>query len=185
MAVFFLFRRILPAALLAGPGLVVACGARGPLDITVIEEVASDAEADVSPTEAGADATDASGEADAPGTPDAPPDRGPPGFDGGPLFNCGSCIYQSCEQQVLTCLESTDCRNAIQCAVTTCLSGGTPDPTCILGCANGDTTAIADLGSAFLCVEEQCGADCTSVLGSLGGLGGGGGGGSGGGGGGG
>jgi hypothetical protein len=178
MAVSSLSRRFVPAAFVAG--LLVACGARGPLDITVVEETAEGG-GDAAVLEAGPDVVDASdgGEGG-----DAPDDRvGPPGFDAGPIVNCGQCVVQSCGQQFLTCLTDTNCRTALQCVVTTCLSGGTPDPTCVLGCANGDATTLADLVGAFECVIGTCGAQCTSVLGSLGGLGGGGGGSSGGGGG--
>ncbi|HEY6461845.1 MAG TPA: hypothetical protein VIY73_16885 [Polyangiaceae bacterium] len=176
VAVTFLSRRLAPAALVAG--LLVACGARGPLDITVIEQGPADADVDAPGVDAGIDASE-TGTGD--GSLDAAdaPDEGAPGFDGGPIVNCGSCVIQNCGSQLLTCIQSTTCRTALQCVVTTCLSGGTPDPTCVLGCANGDATALGDLVGAFECVIGTCGAQCTSVLGGLGGLGGGGGGGGG------
>ena len=160
--------------------LVAACGSRGPLDVVIVEEGPGDAAVDVVTVDvteepeagdAAADAEDAAEEA-------------APGFDGGPLINCGSCIAQSCGQQLITCISSTACRTALQCVVTTCLSGGTPNLNCIGTCTQGDPTVTGDLVGAFTCVITSCGTQCASVLGGLGGGGGGaGGGGSGGGGG--
>ena len=58
-------------------------------------------------------------------------------FDGGPVVDCVSCVGQSCGSQLLTCVISTTCRTALQCVVTTCLSGGAPDLTCVETCTNG------------------------------------------------
>lgn len=166
-------RRGVPAALFTGL-VLVACGARGPLDVTVIEEVPTpeggatlDAPVDVVDA---TDATDASEEEAA-------------GRDAGALVNCGTCVAQSCGQELLTCITSTACRTALQCVVTMCLTGGTPDFTCINSCTNGDNTALAQLVGAFTCIIQTCGTQCTSVLGGLTGGGGAGGGGTGGGGG--
>jgi predicted small lipoprotein YifL len=170
-------RGLFPSALVASLFLA-ACGARGPLDITVIQEVEGpEASTDAAVVEASTDAADASDAAE------AGKEGGTFGIDGGPLINCGECVAQSCGSQVLTCIESPNCLSAIQCAVTTCLSGGSLDPSCIEGCANGDLSALGDLVGTFTCVIGTCGAQCTSVLGGLGGLGGGGGAGGGGGGG--
>ncbi|HEY3819731.1 MAG TPA: hypothetical protein VGL81_21330 [Polyangiaceae bacterium] len=167
-------RHGLPAALFA-TFLLVACGARGPLDIDVIEIVEGpEGGADVA-VEASADAADASDSGDA-----ADAAEETQGFDGGPIVNCGSCVVQSCGQQLLTCLTSTTCRTALQCVVTMCISGGAPDISCVTGCANGDATALGDLLGAFGCIVETCGTQCTSVLGGLTGGGGSGGGGGGG-----
>lgn len=158
MAVSYLSRGLFPATVIAV--LAVACGARGPLDIIVVEEAPDadvDAAVDVSVVDA-ADASDAH---------DAAEEEGGGGFDGGPIVNCGSCVVQSCGTQLLTCIESTTCRTALQCVVTTCLSGGTPDITCIGTCAGSDPTTLADLIGAFTCIIETCGAQCTSVLGGL------------------
>lgn len=160
MAVQYLSRGLFPATLIAG--LAVACGARGPLDITVIE-VAPDAEVDAPATDASTDAADAQ---------DATEDEGggPGGFDAGPIVNCGSCVAGSCGPQLLACIESTGCRDALQCVVTTCLSGGTPSITCIEGCASSDggsASTLPELIGAFTCIVESCGSQCTSVLGGL------------------
>jgi hypothetical protein len=168
-----IWRRALPAAFVPAFLWVVACGARGPLDITVIEETAGDAALvpDVAP-EAG-DAGESS---------DAPPDRGG-GFqlpDSG-IIACGACVVQSCGPDLVTCLTSTDCRAALQCIATTCLSGGTPDPTCIAGCST-DPAALGEAITGLTCIVTSCGSQCTSVLSGLtgggtgGGIGGGGGG---------
>src|SRR5580692_8600519 len=87
MSVPLLSRRVAP--LVVAPMLwIAACGARGPLDITVVEET-SDAAVDV--VEASVDAKDASDASD------AAPDQGMgPGLpDSGPIA-CVTCIGQSC-----------------------------------------------------------------------------------------
>jgi hypothetical protein len=174
MAVAHPLRHAVPAALLTS-FVLVACGARGPLDITVVEIVEGpEGGVDVA-VEAAADAAEA-GDADS--AADVAPET--QGFDGGPLVNCGSCVLQSCGTQLLSCIESTPCLTALQCVATTCLSGGVPDPTCVEGCANGDATVLGDLLGAFACIVGTCGSQCTSVLGGLSGAGGGSGGGSGG-----
>lgn len=171
--------RATPAALLAAAALA-ACGSRGPLDVVIVEEGPLEGGADVSVVEAAAGGGDAS---DAANTVEAGNDGGGPlnGFDGGPLFNCGSCIVQSCGQQFLTCITNTQCATALQCVFTTCLaslgSGGIPDPSCFATCANGDPTVTGQLSGAILCVVSSCGSQCAGAIGSLGGLGGGGGGG--------
>ena len=168
MSATHFLRRGVPAALFTGL-VLVACGARGPLDITVIQEVPDAARAARRWTHRSTwwtrrDATDASEEEAA-------------GRDAGALVNCGTCVAQSCGQQLLTCITSTACRTALQCVVTTCLTGGTPDFTCINSCTMGDNTALAQLVGAFTCIIQTCGTQCTSILGGLTGGGGGGGGG--------
>jgi hypothetical protein len=170
-------RRMAWAALLAVPTLVAACGARGPLDIVVVEGQEADAGAGVDAA-ATVDASEVAPEA-------SPPEAGgPPGFDAGGLINCGTCLYESCGAQVLACITSNTCLTTAQCAVTMCFAGGMPDPLCILQkCANGDPQALSSLIGVFTCVAVTCGMQCTSVLGGLlggGGVPGGGGGGSGG-----
>ena len=100
--------------------LVAACGARGPLDITVIEE-SSDAGADVleASVEAG-DASDAS---------DAAPDQGM-GFglpDSGPIA-CVACVGEMCGMDLEMCLTDSGCLSALECIVSMCVTGGTPEP---------------------------------------------------------
>lgn len=173
--------RLVAGASLATAALVCACGSRGPLDITVVEETpATDASIDVR-AEASVDAGEGGDSpADAPlDVLEASPDTSMP-FDGGPLVNCGSCLVQSCGTQLLTCITSSGCLTALQCVASMCLTGGTPNIACLAGCTNGDQTTETDLLSVLGCVIGTCGSQCTSVLSGLGGLGGGGSGGGGG-----
>jgi hypothetical protein len=166
-------RRTACAALLAAPLLAVACGARGPLDVVVIQELP---EAD-----AGAGA-DVSSSVDAPGAPEAAPQPmpeagGPPGFDAGGLLACGGCLAQNCSMQIQGCIGSTTCLSTATCALTNCLSGGAPNVGCILQqCADGGFQSLGDLVGLFTCVASNC-SGCLGALGGLGGLGGGAGGG--------
>jgi hypothetical protein len=179
MGISLALRRALFSAALAAPVLVVACGSRGPLDIEVIREypdasASLDAIADVPGETSDVAAHDVLADVI-----DAAPDVmvGP---DGGPLVNCGSCIAQSCGQQVITCITSTTCRTALQCVVQMCLTGGMPSLTCLGGCTGSDPTTQMDVLAVIGCIVGTCGSQCTGALGGLGG-GGGGGGGSGGG----
>src|SRR5579885_3481138 len=108
MSLPFLPRRAIPAAAVVALAFV-ACGARGPLDVEIVQETPADAAVEANVVEAGVDAADATDAAD------APDETGRPGFDGGPLVNCGQCIAQSCGQQLLTCITSAACRTALQC----------------------------------------------------------------------
>ena len=150
--------------------LVVACGSRGPLD---------DDGPLVSTT------TDAAGNTDAPSAPDADDTdaasdamsgrdgRADAGSDGGSVIACGSCVITSCGSSILMCLEDTGCRTTLQCVTTTCLSSGSPDLACVVGCAAGDLSGALQIFQVFQCVTGTCGSDCGSVLGGLlGGLGG-------------
>jgi hypothetical protein len=177
MASPFLLRRFLVGTSLAAAALVSACGARGPLDIIVVEEL-PDASVDAhAEAEASSEAGD--GPTDAPGDVlDAAPDTSM-GFDGGPLFNCGTCLVQTCGTQLLTCVTASACTTALQCVATTCLTSGTPDISCLTGCTGGDATTQQQLLSVIGCIIGNC-PTCTSALAGLGGgLGGGGGGGGG------
>ncbi len=176
MASFFLVRRALVATSLAAAALVCACGARGPLDVTIVEEV-PDAGADVAAKlDANADRVDALVEA-APDVLEAAAPEASMGFDGGPLLNCGSCLINSCGTQLFTCLTSPGCGTALQCVVTNCVTGGTPNIGCLGNCTGGSATTQQQLLAVFGCVIGNCGSQCTSVLGGFGGGGGGGGGG--------
>jgi hypothetical protein len=97
------------------------------------------------------------------------------------IVDCGICVFSSCGTDFLTCLQDTSCATSLQCVATTCLTGGSLDPACLLGCAGGSSATLLSL---VTCVAGTCGSTCLSALGGLGGGGGiGGGGGSGGGGG--
>jgi hypothetical protein len=172
MASPFRLRRFLLGTSLAAAALVSACGARGPLDIIVIEETPDaslDARVEAS-VEASGEAGDASPDVDAFEAASMP-------VEAGPIPECIMCLTQTCGTTLLTCVTSSGCIAALQCAATTCLTGGTPDLGCIEGCTNGDATTQQQLLSVIACVIGNC-PTCTSVLTSLGGgIGGGGGGG--------
>jgi hypothetical protein len=182
MGISLASRRALFSAALAAPLLVVACGARGPLDIEVIREV-PDASANVD-----AMLLDAPGETNDVATHDvladvidaAPEAMG--GFDAGPIPACLSCISQNCGQQLLTCIASTGCRTALQCVVQMCLAGGggVPNLQCLGNCTAGNSTTQTQVLSALGCIIGSCGSMCAGALGGFGGGGGGGGGGAGG-----
>jgi hypothetical protein len=158
--------------------LVSGCGARGPLDVIIVEETPADASMDAKVLDG---STDGDGVADAfPDALESGPEAGDGGSDGNPLFSCGQCLLESCGNQVITCITASACTTALQCAVTTCLASGTPDLSCIGNCANGDSMTETQLLSVIGCVVGTCGTDCVGLLGGLGGLGGGGGGGGGG-----
>ena len=148
--------------------LVVACGARGPLDDDG-PLVSADAATTDGPTSlTDADLPDAS--IDGPSLRDAEPDAA---SEGGSIIDCGQCVIGTCGTSILMCLQSTGCRTTLQCVATTCLSGGTPDLACVVGCAAGDLSGALEIFQVFQCVTGTCGSDCGSVLGGLlGGLGG-------------
>jgi hypothetical protein len=179
MSLCFLSRRALAAAaaMVTASVCVIACGARGPLDITVIEETPGDASVDVVTADVAAEASEASDVAD------ARPDRGTgiPGLPDSGIVACGACVVESCGQDLITCITSTDCRAALQCIATTCLASGTPDPSCIAGCST-DPAALGQAITGLTCIITSCGSECTSVIAGLTGGGGGTGGGMGGGG---
>ena len=178
MGISLALRRALVSAAFVAPVLVVACGARGPLDIEVIREVAdAGTSADVMLDVPG-ETTDVSAHDVLADVIDAAPEAMGP--DGGPLVNCGSCIAQNCGQQVITCIMSTSCRTALQCVVQSCLTGGMPSLQCLGGCTGSDPTTQQDVLMVLGCIIGTCGSQCAGALGGLGGGGGGGGGGAGG-----
>jgi hypothetical protein len=137
--------------------VVLGCGSRGPLDdyaYPVVMDAGDDgASLDAGPPEAA-----------------APVDAG---REAGPL-DCGLCAIRSCGSTVLECVQSPPCRSVLQCAATTCFSGGL-DTQCIFQCATDDPQGALGMLAIIQCVTSKCGSDCTSVIGGLGGLGGGGG----------
>jgi hypothetical protein len=144
---------------------LAACGSRGPLDVEIVEATEADAavvDAVVAPAVDASDAAQAH---------DAPIDAGHEAT----LVDCGQCLSQKCGAVFIECIQSAPCRATFQCVAQKCVSGGTPDPSCITKCAN-DPKSIGTVLAVITCVTSKCGPDCTSVLGGLGGLGGGGGG---------
>lgn len=146
----------------AAPG----CGSRGPLDdgpVFLSADASIDAFDDGAPADAPSDVIV-----------DAPKEAG---HDATPI-DCVQCLFSQCQDQILQCIQSQPCQQAFQCVAQNCLSGGAPDPGCILKCAGSNPTGGLQVFQVFQCVTGQCGPDCASVLGGLGGLGGGGGGGT-------
>jgi hypothetical protein len=96
----------------------------------------------------------------------------PPGIDGfidifdafaipdGPIGDCVGCIRDKCGAEVNQCVNNEACRAGLQCALTTCLASGTPDPSCLLGCFMNDPVAIFTAGAALMCVNSKCSAVC-------------------------
>ena len=85
----------------------------------------------------------------------------------GPFVNCRSCVGQSCGPQVLTCVISTTCRTALQCVVTTCLSGGTPISRASRAAPTGTRRRCRISSASSRASSRSCGSQCTSVLGGL------------------
>ncbi len=148
-----------------GFGLVGACGSRGPLDA---EEAL--------PAGGAADAQAADAAGDAAVLADATPDRGDARTDGGPVgpIACGLCVAQGCGAPILACVQNPSCARTFQCVTTSCVSGGTLDPACLVRCASGDPGGALQILQIFQCLTTKCGPDCASILGLLGGGGGGG-----------
>ncbi len=134
-------------ALSACIAVVAACGSRGPLDDEAREVDAGSADAltDVVVTDAPVDA---------------------PRESGG-LIACGTCIVGQCGMGIVQCLQSTGCRTTLQCVVTTCLVGGSPDAACLAGCASGDPSGVLQMFQIFQCFTDVCGVDCGPILGGL------------------
>jgi hypothetical protein len=157
------------ASLFGVVAVVAACGARGPLDDDGPLDGASNADVG---------AVDAAVADTSPETPDAPIGPVDAAPEGGSIIGCGTCLVGQCSQGILACVQDPGCQKTLQCVVTTCLSSGTPDPTCLFTCASGDVQGALKIFNIFTCVTGKCGADCnpllTGVLGGLGGVGGGG-----------
>jgi hypothetical protein len=155
---------VLGAALAA---LAPACGARGPLDDTIVYVTDSgetpDAETDGQTRDAPVDAA-----------PDVVVDAG----HDATIIDCASCIFNSCSTEIAACITSPPCQQTVQCIATTCGGGtGGLDPSCLFKCASGSAQGGLQVLQIFQCITGTCGADCTALLAGLGGLGGGGGGG--------
>lgn len=168
-------RSLTPLRIFASASLVAvvlaACGSRGPLD-----------DAAVTAAEAGATETGSSTTEDA--TTPTPTPTADAGADaekeGGSIIECGSCLFTECSQGILACVQDPACSATFQCVVSDCLTGGSPNPACLLKCAGSPQGALK-IFTIFQCVTQTCGGDCgdllATILGGLGGLGGGGGGG--------
>ena len=132
--------------------ILAACGSRGPLD-------------DDGPLDAGAAdvlAADVTPIIDAsPPPPDGPVDARP---DAGNILSCGTCLFGQCSQGILKCVQTPACQKTLQCVLTTCVSGGSPDPACLFKCASGDVGSTLALLQIFTCVTGKCGPDCNALI---------------------
>jgi hypothetical protein len=88
----------------------------------------------------------------------------------GPLA-CIMCINQQCPA-VQECIFDQACRDGAICAFQSCMSGGSPNLQCMLGCFNGDFTAAFKAFQSFQCFFSQCGQQCGGSIPGLPGFGG-------------
>jgi hypothetical protein len=152
--------RILVVAGTLGP-LAVACGARGPLDISG-ENNNNNSFVDASTLDGhggdGAQGQDTSTPEDA--APDSPPNP----------IQCATCVATKCGMQVQGCITSTSCRTILQCVIQKCVSMGKgSDPTCLAGCAGGDPSGVLQAVAVVECITMQCGPACLGVIPGTGG----------------
>lgn len=98
------------------------------------------------------------------GSDDAPHDVKPDTLN--PL-ECVQCIQEKCGDKVSECLSDSVCVKGIQCSITKCMSGGSPDVTCMLECFDGDYMAVLKALSVLTCVSQTCGESCMSLLNGL------------------
>lgn len=94
--------------------------------------------------------------------------------DSGPIATCAECAQQHCSNQINNCFNNAACTSGVVCAFTQCFSGGQPSFGCLMGCFNGNFSAMFQAIGAFQCVINQCGQDCAGVVGGGGGSSGGG-----------
>lgn len=164
--------RLIAGALGVGAILAAApsCGSRGPLDDEA-SSAGADASADVNGGGASVDGSSTTPVTDA-SKPDASPADA--GKEGGTIIDCAQCLVQECQSSIVACVQSASCRQTFQCVITDCLSGGSPNPACLLQCASGDPKGALQVFQVFQCVTGTCGPDCSTLLGTiLGALGGG------------
>lgn len=151
--------------------IAVGCSSRTQIDLPFATEDASPADAAVD-TDAAPDAPDDALDGAGGAGGDAEPDGGTGGSGGGGPVACLQCIGTSCPS-ALKCLQDSACRNGAVCVFTKCLAGGGGsgggmggiDTQCLLGCFNGDLGAGMQAFQTFQCITQQCGSDCTSLLG--------------------
>ena len=143
--------------------LVVACGARGPLDAPDLVYGASADGSDEGSTAEGGTGADAAGLTDAKTSTDAGGDVANP-------INCAVCVGQTCSNQLIACVTSQSCLGTLQCVFSKCLTGGSVNPVCAFGCSGeAGPQGLLDVLAVFQCITMSCGADCSSVIGGLGG----------------
>jgi hypothetical protein len=135
--------RLMPA--LVGASLVVACSGSS--------EDAPPSNADTSDEmPASAPLAPAGGEGSQP--------SGLPGSFGPP--ECDACLADRCSDAVAACTADAACSRLLSC-VTDC--AGQDDPgTCFGGCELAASEPPEELDAFFLCLAEQCEAECSDVL---------------------
>ncbi len=135
---------------------LVACGARGPLDLAPDESLFD------------ASATEDARDLDASSWTDANPSPVEAGKDtsSSPIA-CAQCVGQSCGKEVGACLQSMGCRTVLQCVAQKCLGGGAPDAKCLAQCAGNDTQAIFQALAVIQCITGKCGNECLALLSGL------------------
>jgi len=74
-------------------------------------------------------------------------------------IDCISCVAENCPA-TLQCLQDPTCVQGIGCAVSMCLSGGSPDLLCFAECFDGDTGKAYTAFQAITCVFDKCGDQC-------------------------
>jgi hypothetical protein len=150
-------QRTLPisAALLSLVLAVYACGGRN-LEVDddglVAAGGASSSELTASSSSVGGDETGAGGAGGQGGKePEPEPEPSP--------IDCIGCVANNCPQ-TLSCLQDPGCVQGIGCALSQCLSSGTPDLGCFVECFEGDTVAAYNAFQAIRCVLEECADSC-------------------------
>jgi len=78
---------------------------------------------------------------------------------------CFQCIQQDCPE-AMDCLTDASCRDGAICAIRDCMSGGSPNLQCMLGCFDGNLSAAMSAFQAVQCVMSDC-SDCGGLLGNL------------------
>jgi hypothetical protein len=163
--------------------LLVACGARGPLeDVQVVDVLVTPDGAPANTTSGTGSTSDGGGnsssseDAGGPGTgPGSGSSSGGTGFPGipglsddGGIVSCLTCVGSQCTSQIEACVTDTSCASSLQCIVTTCLAGGTGGGgvSCFTNCAG--TSGLTSLLPILECVGGACGGSCGSVIGGLG-----------------
>lgn len=129
------------------PGLLVACGSRGPLDLEPRDDL----------VEGGVDAAvtlDAALLVDA-GVKDA---RALPA-----IIECGICVTQKCGPKVAQCVQDPECQKALQCIGQKCVTKGL-DFKCLAQCTGNDPQTALQAFSIAQCVTSTCGAACAAGL---------------------
>jgi hypothetical protein len=104
--------------------------------------------------DAGADVSDAKADA---------------GRDSGQIINCLSCVQTNCGSALLMCVQNQACRDALQCTIQNCFTGGGSgfNPQCILQKCGQNLSGLAGVLAAVTCVTSKCGEQCLSLLGMM------------------